>query len=220
MCGIYGSNCFEQFKDLYNLNVYRGNFAAGHVYLDRPGKSIHISKFPGQVKYTKPSVTANYYMGHTQSPTGTVRDYHPSTTHPFETGNWLIAHNGVINNWKQLAETYLPNHKCAVDTSIIPALLEMYIAARHTVEEIDVIVQKVLNMLSGTYGVFIYNKVYDALYIARCGSTMFYNDKNMVFSSSPAPGLDPLPEHVLYRIVNEKFTKIRALKNNSSFIIF
>ena len=220
MCGIYGSTCFAQFKKLYNLNVNRGNFASGHVYLDRKGKSIHISKSPGQVKYTEPPVEASYYMGHTQSPTGSNREYHPSTTHPFESGNWLIGHNGVINNWRQLAEKYIPNHKCTVDTSIVPALLEMYIAARHTIEEVDLIVQKVLNMIRGTYGVFIYNKVYDVLYVARCGSTMFFNDKNMAFSSTQVPGLDSLPEHILYKIVNEKFTKVGALKNNSSFIIF
>ena len=170
--------------------------------------------------YKTPPAEASYYMGHTQSPTGSVREYHPSTTHPFESRQWLIAHNGVINNWKELAEKYLPTHKCAVDTSIIPSLLEMYIAARHTVEEIDKVVEKVLNMISGTYGVFIYNKTHDVLYVARCGSTMFYNDKNMAFSSTQTSDLKTLPEHTLYRVANDKFTKVGDLKNNSSFIIF
>ena len=70
----------------------------------------------------------------------------------------IVGHNGVINNYKELIDIHLPDWWCDVDTSVISGLLEMYIATRHTTPEIDSIVERVLNMLQGTYGLFIYNK--------------------------------------------------------------
>ena len=226
MCGIYGSVCFDNFKELYALNINRGNFANGHVFISNKDKSIHISRNEGVKQYTShPEYDVDMYLGHTQSPTGSVRDFHPSTTHPFETDHWLVAHNGVINNYKELIQNHLPEHRCDVDSSVIPGILELHYTHSHTVSEIDFMVKSCLDNIKGTYGIFLYNKKYNILYVARCGSTLYMNESKTCFSSTQHDGFSELPELTLYRshpgAGNEnKFQKIHQLKNNSSFIIF
>jgi glucosamine 6-phosphate synthetase-like amidotransferase/phosphosugar isomerase protein len=222
MCGIYGSTCYNRFKTLYTLNTSRGNFANGHVFVnDSQGiRTLHISKSPGIKKYPDTADSDNkMHLGHTQSPTGSVRDYHPSTTHPFESRNWIVGHNGVINNFEKLKQQHVPHSKCNVDTSIIPGLLEMYIASRHTEQEIADIVKKVLNMISGTYGLFIFNKKYNLLYVARSGSTLFYDPNDGSFSSTQYDNMIDLPEHTLFKVNGNIYERVASLNNNSSFLI-
>jgi len=222
MCGVYGSTCYNRFKDLYKLNTTRGNFANGHVFVSdsQDGRSLHISKSPGTKKYTDViDENIKIHLGHTQSPTGSVRDYHPSTTHPFESRNWIVGHNGVINNFEKLKQQYAPHSKCNVDTSIIPYLLEMYIATRHTEQEITNIVKRVLDMINGTYGLFIFNKKYNLLYVARSGSTLFYDPKDGSFSSTQHGNMVDLPEHTLFKVNGNIYERVASLSNNSSFLI-
>jgi len=220
MCGIYGSTCFDKFKQLYNSNTTRGNFANGHVFIGKDRPTLHISKSPGIKKYTAPPKDSiEIYLGHTQSPTGSVRDFHPATTHPFENKNWVIAHNGIINNFNKLKEDYVPYHKCNVDSSIVMSLLEMYHVSRHTVEENHKNVQRVLNMLSGTYGIFMYSKIHNILYVARSGSTMYYDPVDVSFSSTKFTNMIELPEHILYMIKDKQLHRLTSLSNNSSFLI-
>ena len=239
MCGIYGSSKFNEFSDLYDLNSTRGEFAHGHLFLDPSTNTIETCRRPGRATYASetgtylhlpdpisPSLEKTYelYIGHTQSPTGSVRNFTPETSHPFETNSWIVGHNGVINNYKELINTYLPDWWCDVDTSVILGLLEMYTATRHTTPEVDNIVERVLNMLHGTYGLFIYNKPMKHLYLARSGSTLHYNPNRLKFSSTPCEGLIPVPERELLRILPndtcDMYVPVCKLTNTSSFVIF
>ena len=64
MCGIYGSTCFNSFKTLYDLNINRGNFANGQVFISNKDKNIHISRNSGVVKYgDQPEYNVDMFLG-------------------------------------------------------------------------------------------------------------------------------------------------------------
>jgi len=224
MCGIYGSSSFEEFKTLYKLNISRGNFANSHLFINNRG-DFEVEKRQGETDYDIFNHHGDYNMftGHTQSPTGKVRDYRYDTSHPFQTTNWIVSHNGVLNNHKQLVDQYIKHHDCDVDSSVIPAFMEHLTRGKpikRNIELMDNVVKATLDHLSGTYSVTIYNKPNNLLYIARCGSTLFYNPDGDTYSSVQSDNLEPVPECVLFRIYNKQFKKITNLKNVSSFIIF
>ena len=219
MCGIYGSTCFNKFKELYTSNTSRGNFANGHVFINSTAgkRSLHISKSPG-VRIYKDGPTPGdvMFLGHTQSPTGSIRDYHPTTTHPFESKNWIVAHNGVINNYVELKRAFSPTSKCDVDSSVVVELLELL---SQPGQNINHVVRDTLNMIKGTYGLFMYYKKQDILYVARSGSTLYCSPNDCSFSSTMSTGMVELPEHAVYRVIDGCLVSVAELANNSSFLI-
>lgn len=224
MCGIYGSSSFEEFKTLYKINVTRGNFANSHLFINDRG-DFEVEKRQGETDYDifNHHKDYNMYTGHTQSPTGKVRDYRYDTSHPFQTTNWIVSHNGVLNNHQQLVKQYIKHHDCDVDSSVIPAFMEHLTRNKpinKNIELMDNVVKATLDHLSGTYSVTIYNKPNNLLYIARCGSTLFYNSQGVTFSSVQTSGLEVVPECTLFRKHDNQFQKITNLKNVSSFMIF
>lgn len=216
MCGIFGSRNFNFFNELYQLNQIRGNFAGGYLYVNENkyciGKSAGIVTYPYNREY-------NFYMGHTQSPTGVVRDYRYETTHPFESENWVLAHNGVLSNYKYLIERYIGtgHHTCSVDSSVIIPLIEHY---QKLDNSIDNSVIEALNKLKGTFSLFIYNKNTSDIYIARSGSTLYIDNDTASFTSSKYGKMDEFPDNNLYKMTNNKFVHVSKLKNNSAFLIF
>lgn len=227
MCGIYCSKDYKTFKELHLLNTQRGDFATGHIFLKNDGE-YEIGRFPGRNNYdinpTEDQASKyDLFLGHTQSPTGVVREFKDNTSHPFETKNWVVAHNGVLNNYKNIIQEYIPDHNIDVDSSVIPAFMEYLLRnkpIKNNIELMDSVVKSVLNLLSGTYAVFIYNKPNNILYVARAGCTLYYDKNNIKFSSICTPDLEQFPDYTLYKREQDKFEKIANLKNNSSFIIF
>ena len=125
MCGIFGSTEKQKFITLYNLNKKRGNFAVGTLFLNQ--STMVIRKFEGVVEPVRlfkneEEVDFQMYLGHTQAPTSAKRDYSFNTSHPFEYGDWVIAHNGVLTNFGEIKNEFDSKWKNPVDSSIIPLL--------------------------------------------------------------------------------------------------
>jgi len=222
MCGIFGSTNFKTFDTLYNSNKARGNFAHGHLFYN--DKNYIVEKFYGNGTYAKIINNVHsfkyrqygMFLGHTQSPTGSVRDFNEETTHPFVSNSWVIGHNGVLNNFKKLINTHVPGHTNMVDSSIIPVLLEKESNASDT----DRTVKNVLELLSGTYALFIFNILTKELYIARSGSTLFMSNNTPEFSSVKIGNMKTVTDNTLHKLQGNKFVQINQLKNRSSFITF
>ncbi len=66
------------------------------------------------------------YLGHNQAPTSSAREWNEHTSHPFISGDWIVAHNGIITNYNELIDEYIPCHNNPVDSSIIPTLLDEF----------------------------------------------------------------------------------------------
>ena len=220
MCGIFGSNSFTNYEILYEFNKQRGNFSYGCLYVNGQEGAMYITKQKGVVDLQSLDIGIedhyNVFLGHTQAPTSIERDFRPETSHPFECGNWIVAHNGILSNFEELREKHAPESNCNVDSSIIPILLDR-VSTRF--DDIELIV-KVLEMLEGTFGVWMYNKVTKRIYLARNGSTLFAKlDHSGSFSSIQIDGFSELSENVIYELTGDGITQVGIFDGSSAFFI-
>lgn len=169
-----------------------------------------------QVDNTKIKITDfSFYLGHTQAPTSSQREFNVKTSHPFKSGYWTVAHNGVLTNYDELARKIKnKNSFNVVDSSLIPALLNQY--SKKEDNEIKIIT-KVLSMLKGTFGLWIHCSFSSNVYLARSGSTLYGNLLTNDFSSLPNKGLTPLQEGICYMVTHEGLTQVDEFQNNSPF---
>lgn len=200
MCGIFGSINVSKFEVLDQANKIRGNFASGIFYTD--GKTFDFQKTEGSFNWNKIKLPAEsdaklpyIYLGHNQAPTSSERIWKEHNSHPFVNNNWVVAHNGVLTNFEELKKEYIPDHPNVVDSSIIPALLCHFEKKISAVQECD-IVKAVLPLLKGTYGLWIVNTTTLNIYLARQGSTLFYDTNS--FSSLKGEGYKEIKEGHLY----------------------
>ena len=234
MCGIFGSFNFTTFETLYRKNCTRGTFAGGSIYVEQRTGDMYAKKWSGT--QTEQELTGEYslvhpgmiFAGHTQAPTSANRDYDVDTTHPFEHGRWIVAHNGVLENDRELRDEYLKNATgeyngatfnalpCTVDSAVIPALLdELYMYS-----DVDVL-SDVLNLLKGTFAVWAYNKQTKQMYIARSGSTLFADISESVFSSVLIDGVADQEIHpgTIYCMTVEGMAQVGSFEYDNPFFM-
>jgi len=218
MCGIFGSLDFTTYDRLFTANRVRGNFASGSLYVG--DDEIYLRKDGSE--YTTDGehfrcnlFNKNMFLGHTQAPTSSQRDWAAHTTHPFESEEWIVAHNGILENYEELKDRWLPKHDNPVDSSIIPALLDM----QYVGDEIYCIAE-VMGMLKGTFACWIYSNRSRTVYLVRSGSTLFCNMENCVFSSiSVDDCYVPADENVIYQLTKEGITSVGKFEADSPFFI-
>ena len=220
MCGIFCSDDLSTFEVLGEANKERGNFSTGILFTN--GKRHNILRIEGGANWdeTKLPVEKGWlYLGHNLAPTETGRKWFERTSHPFEYGNWVVAHNGVLTNYHELKEKFLPKHDCGVDSSVIPALLyendSILGPSKGEIDEISNIIQT-LELLEGTFALWIMNKKTKNLYIARQGSTLFYKGNNI--SSIKGKGYRQVKEGVLYKLSHKGLKKIDEFVTQSPFL--
>lgn len=241
MCGIFGSFNFNRYEQLYSKNKERGNFAYGSMYIGKraePGfaRGVYTRKVPGVVDLTEHRTFADdydLYLGHTQAPTSSNREFSPATSHPFNSVHYTVAHNGVLENHKELSDEWMPdwwNDKC-VDSEIIPAMLTINVefdeqiilsACDESSKTEDMLtIEKTCDMIKGTFGCWIYSQLSGDTYIVRSGSTLFGNIETGDFSSVKVSGIceEELDEGVVYCVTTEGLTRCGSFGTNSPFFL-
>jgi glutamine phosphoribosylpyrophosphate amidotransferase len=200
MCAIVSSRDVDRFKDLVEINRERGTFASSLVKINT-NTTISIGRFSGLFDTdTIDNTQIDYFVGHVQAPTSDIREWSAETSHPFETSNWLVFHNGVLTNHKELDSTV------KVDTQCIVNLLEEYND-----------IQSVVNKLKGTFALFIINKKTLERFILRQGSLLHYNDQGDV-SSLFIDGMKIIPEGVIMKYSNDSWSEYNKFNTKSPFI--
>lgn len=227
MCGIFGATEKEKFLTLYELNKQRGLFStsislaidggSGDVDIHKWNGSASMGEVEGYIKKVEKKEKIAFYLGHTQAPTSTKRKFDKETTHPFYLNNWVISHNGVLTNFKDLKDQIRPTWKNPVDSSVIPPILSSIEQQIKGPDNQIYVVTTTLGLLEGTYGLWIYNTDTRILYLARCGSTIFADIVNNSFSSVKFKGSELLEEGVLYQVTREGITSIGLFDFNSPF---
>ena len=221
MCGIYCSNDLSTFEVLQEVNRKRGNFSTGIFYCYN-NANYKVIKKKGNINFNKinlPSEKGHLYLGHNQAPTETGRDWKEEYSHPFWFGDWIVAHNGVLTNSKELIFDFVPAHDNPVDSSIIAALLDEFEYKHGPCEDAETEVQNILytiERLKGTFALWIVNIKTMNIYIARQGSTLFYNDTNI--SSIKGQGYKEVSEGILYNYSYEGLTEIDGFLYDSPFL--
>jgi glucosamine 6-phosphate synthetase-like amidotransferase/phosphosugar isomerase protein len=127
MCGISGSSNLDKAFDLYKKNLSRGCYSSGFagLILNSGEKSVNFVVHRQKGELSKEDILTcieelpkiNFYAFHSRAPTNSIEEkWNPRTTHPFLQDGYLVAHNGIISNFKNL-----PEHKnFQVDSEIIP----------------------------------------------------------------------------------------------------
>ena len=155
MCGIVGyigkQNAVDILIDGLRKLEYRGYDSSGIAIVEHDG--IHVQKAEGklanlQEKLKGYHLNSNIGIGHTRWAThGRPSDYnaHPHTS---QNGRFAVVHNGIVENYLTLKETYLAGEHFTseTDTEVVAHLLEKFYNGNF--EETAV---KVLDVLEGAY---------------------------------------------------------------------
>ncbi|MFS5243081.1 glutamine--fructose-6-phosphate transaminase (isomerizing) [Streptococcus agalactiae] len=196
MCGIVGvvgnTNATGILIQGLEKLEYRGYDSAG-IFVVGDNKS-QLVKSVGRIAELQAkvgdSVSGTTGIGHTRWATHgkpTEGNAHPHTS---GSGRFVLVHNGVIENYLQIKETYLTKHnlKGETDTEIAIHLVE------HFVEEDNLSVleafKKALHIIEGSYAfALIDSQDADTIYVAKNKSPLLIglgNGYNMVCSDAMA----------------------------------
>lgn len=196
MCGIVGvvgnTNATDILIQGLEKLEYRGYDSAG-IFVVGDNKS-QLVKSVGRIAELQAkvgdSVSGTTGIGHTRWATHgkpTEGNAHPHTS---GSGRFVLVHNGVIENYLQIKETYLTKHnlKGETDTEIAIHLVE------HFVEEDNLSVleafKKALHIIEGSYAfALIASQDADTIYVAKNKSPLLIglgNGYNMVCSDAMA----------------------------------
>lgn len=196
MCGIVGVVGNTNVTDILIQGLekleYRGYDSAG-IFVVGDNKS-QLVKSVGRIAELQAkvgdSVSGTTGIGHTRWATHgkpTEGNAHPHTS---GSGRFVLVHNGVIENYLQIKETYLTKHnlKGETDTEIAIHLVE------HFVEEDNLSVleafKKALHIIEGSYAfALIDSQDADTIYVAKNKSPLLIglgNGYNMVCSDAMA----------------------------------
>ena len=224
MCGITG---YIGFRDAYPIIInglqrleYRGYDSAGIVLYD--GKDVKLCKTKGKVSNLlervekEISTTGNLGIGHTRWATHGVPNDVNSHPHTSQSGDLVIVHNGIIENYDTLKKELVNrgySFKSDTDTEVLINLIE------EVKKENDVMlgkaVQIALNQVIGAYAIAVFDKNKpDEIVVARLGSPIAIGvgkDKKEFFVASDASPFIEYTKDAIY-LEDEEMAVIRIGK--------
>lgn len=158
MCGIVAYIGHKEAKTILLQGLekleYRGYDSSGIFIVDR-NKNGHLFKEKGRIadlkKMIEPYLFGTSGIGHTRWATHgrpSVKNAHP---HQDTTNQFTLVHNGVIENFRELKDTYLADTTLAsnTDTEIIVQLIS-YFAKKESLTTFEAL-KKTISLLTGSY---------------------------------------------------------------------
>ncbi len=178
MCGIIGyvgKNDFIKVAKQGLLNLeYRGYDSAGLSFFEKD--KITTIKNVGDVKslfsIVPHGTLTSVGIGHTRWATHgvpTVQNCHP---HYSEDKKFYVVHNGIIENYQQIKDTYLKktNFYSETDTEVIPNLLSHFYSKNHNVVDS---IKQTIDILKGSFAlVIMHSDEPSKLYFAKRNSPL------------------------------------------------
>lgn len=182
MCGIVG---YIGHRDAYPVVInglarleYRGYDSAGIVLYD--GKDLKLSKTKGKVSDLEAKVakeittTGNIGIGHTRWATHGAPNDVNSHPHVSNSGNLVIVHNGIIENYESLKQELIKRgyvFQSDTDTEVLVNLIEE--VKKQGNLKLGKAVQVALNQVIGAYAIVVFDKEKpDEIVVARLGSPL------------------------------------------------
>ena len=233
MCGIVGYIGHREaypiiLKGLQRLE-YRGYDSAGIALYD--GKNIKLSKTKGKVADLKErleneiSTVGNLGIGHTRWATHGVPNDVNSHPHYSNSGDLVIIHNGIIENY-QAIKTELKKRgytfKSDTDTEVLINLIEE--VKKQQDVKLGKAVQIALNEVVGAYAIAVFDKNKpNEIVVAKLGSPLAIGvgDEEFFIASDASPFIE-FTKNAIYLEDEEmavvrlgKKIKIRKIKDDS-----
>jgi glucosamine--fructose-6-phosphate aminotransferase (isomerizing) len=233
MCGIVGYIGHREaypiiLKGLKRLE-YRGYDSAGIALYD--GTNIKLSKTKGKVEdlekrvSSEISTTGNLGIGHTRWAThGEPNDVN-SHPHYSNSGDLVIIHNGIIENYEALKEELIKRgytFKSDTDTEVLVNLIEDIKISNDV--KLGKAVQIALNQVIGAYAIAVFDKNKpNEIVVARLGSPLAIGvgDDEFFIASDATPFLEYtnnaiyLEDEEMAVVRRGKEIKIRKIKDDS-----
>ena len=233
MCGIVG---YIGHRDAYPIIIeglkrleYRGYDSAGIALFD--GANLNVSKTKGKVADLENCVhqeipnKGHIGLGHTRWATHGIPNSVNSHPHISNSGELVIIHNGIIENYAALKQELISRgytFKSDTDTEVLINLIED-VKKKENVK-LGKAVQIALNQVIGAYAIGVFDKKKpDEIIIARLGSPLAIGiGENEFFIASDASPFIEFTKNAVYledeemAIVREgKDIKIRKIKDDS-----
>jgi len=182
MCGITG---YLGFREAYPIVInglqrleYRGYDSAGIVLTSSKDK-LKLFKTKGKVAKLKKIVennnsTGNLALGHTRWATHGIPSTENSHPHISNSGNLVIVHNGIIENYDTIKKELIKRgytFKSETDTEVLVNLIEEVQLKNNC--KLGKAVQLALTNVVGAYAIAVYdvNKA-DEIIVAKLGSPL------------------------------------------------
>ena len=236
MCGITG---YIGFRDAYPIVInglkrleYRGYDSSGIMMYD--GENIQLSKTKGKVSDLE-VITNNEEsrkkgsigIGHTRWATHGVPNDVNSHPHLSQSGDLVIVHNGIIENYDSIRKELITRgytFKSDTDTEVLVNLIEE--VKKQEKCKLGKAVQLALNNVIGAYAIAVFDKTKpDELVVARLGSPIAIGvgeDSKEFFVASDASPFIEYTKDALYLEDEElaiikigKTIKIRRINDDS-----
>jgi len=235
MCGIVG---YLGHREAYPIIIeglkrleYRGYDSAGIAIFD--GTDLKVSKTKGKVadleKQSEKDITkhGNVGIGHTRWATHGVPNDVNSHPHVSNSGDLVIIHNGIIENYESLKQELSSlgyTFKSDTDTEVLINLIE-YVKKQEGVK-LGKAVQIALNQVIGAYAIAVFDKNKpEEVVVAKLGSPLAIgigkNEDEFFIASDASPFLEYtnnavyLEDEEMAVIRFHKGIKIRKIKDDS-----
>jgi len=233
MCGIVG---YIGHRDAYPIVIkglqrleYRGYDSAGIALYD--GKNIKLSKTKGKVSDLKNkledeiSTNGTLGIGHTRWATHGVPNDVNSHPHYSNSGDLVIIHNGIIENYDALKKELIKRgytFKSDTDTEVLINLIED--VKKNEDIKLGKAVQIALNQVIGAYAIAVFDKNKpNEIVVARLGSPLAIGiGEDEFFIASDASPFIEYTKNAIYLedeemaiIRRNKGVKVRKIKDDA-----
>ncbi|MCK0133091.1 glutamine--fructose-6-phosphate transaminase (isomerizing) [Arenibacter sp. S6351L] len=233
MCGIVG---YIGHRDAYPIIIkglqrleYRGYDSAGIALYD--GNAINLSKTKGKVEDLKNkakstiSLEGKLGIGHTRWATHGVPNDVNSHPHYSNSGDLVIIHNGIIENYDAIKKELTKRgytFSSETDTEVLVNLIEE--VKRKEGVKLGKAVQIALNEVVGAYAIAVFDKQKpDEIVVAKLGSPLAIGvGENEFFIASDASPFIEFTNNAIYLEDEEmavirlgKEIKLRKIKNDA-----
>jgi len=223
MCGIVGyighRNASELIiKGLKRLE-YRGYDSAGIALFNEP--EVKVTKIKGKVSDLEIKInqeknnSGSIGLGHTRWATHGVPSDINSHPHVSNSGNLVIIHNGIIENYAAIKEELVNRDftfKSDTDTEVLVNLIEA--VQKNGNYKLGKAVQIALNQVIGAYAIAVFDiKKPNEIVVARLGSPLAIGiGKNEFFIASDASPFIEYTNNAIY-LEDEEMAIIRLHKD-------
>ncbi|MES2544603.1 MAG: glutamine--fructose-6-phosphate transaminase (isomerizing) [Bacteroidota bacterium] len=232
MCGIVG---YIGYREAYPIIIkglkrleYRGYDSAGIMLFD--GKELKLSKTKGKVsdleeRAKEITLNGTIGIGHTRWATHGVPNDVNSHPHVSNSGNLVIIHNGIIENYEPLKKELIKRgytFKSDTDTEVLVNLIEDI--QKNEKLKLGKAVQVALNQVVGAYAICVFDKQKpNEIVAARLGSPLAIGvGENEYFVASDASPFIEYTSNAIYLEDEEmaiirlgKELKIRKIKDDT-----
>src|SRR6056297_183643 len=232
MCGIVG---YIGYRDAFPIIIkglqrleYRGYDSAGIALFD--GNEINLSKTKGKVEDLKKkaqeiSQKGSLGIGHTRWATHGVPNDVNSHPHLSNSGNLVIIHNGIIENYESLKKELITRgytFTSDTDTEVLVNLIEDVIKKENV--KLGKAVQIALNQTVGAYAIAVFDKTKpNEIVVARLGSPLAIGvgDDEYFIASDASPFIEftnnaiYLEDGEMAVVRRNKGVKVRKIKDDT-----